>query len=281
MASIAILSHQHDRILWPRADGVGYNCPYLAGRMALTLIERGHQVEIVHGLRARNPDPDLAILHVDLTRVPAEYLAFAAGFRNCLNATVADIAKTAISGALFADRPDWDGPVIVKSDLNCNGGGESAKQARRTGQAPAPSPAPDYPIFARIADVPEHLRNDPSLVIDRFLPEREGELYAIRHWVFCGEQGHCNRFLSPEPIIKGGNVLRKEPCEVPDALREIRRNLGFDFGKFDFVVHDGDVFLLDANKTPGSPPLLSAADHAALGRLVDGLEALLVRRHDG
>jgi hypothetical protein len=279
MASIAILCHELDRVIWPRRDGNGYNCPYLIGRMVFELIRRGHDVEIVHGPNAKNPDPDLAILHVDLTRVPEDYLAYAAGFRNCLNRNVADISKTRISGALLAGRPDWNGPVIVKSNLNCHAGGENAKNARRKGSAPEVREFPEYAVYDSIRDVPEDLRNDASLAIDCFMPEREGDMYAIRHWVFCGDQGHCNRFISPEMIIKGANVVRKEPCAVPEKLHDIRRSLGFDYGKFDFVMHGDEVYLLDANKTPGSPPLLTAGDKAGVSRLVDGLEAMMYGAH--
>lgn len=280
MAAIAILSHALDRILWPRQDGNGYNCPYLIGRMAMELTHRGHQVEIVHGLEAKNPGADLAILHVDLTCVPADYLDFAGSFRRCLNARVADIRKTTVSMAQLSLHPEWDGPVIVKSNLNCNGSPEVLKNAclAKAGEAPVHPGArefTDYRIYESMGAIPDSLRQLPDIAIDAFMPEREDGLYAIRHWVFCGDQGHCNRFVSSEAVIKGGNVLRKEPCAVPEKLRGIRHNLGFDYGKFDFVVHGDDVYLLDANKTPGSPPLISADDRASLGRLVDGLEACL------
>ncbi len=275
MASIAILAHELDRILWRRRDGNGYNCPYLVGRLAFELIRRGHAVELVHGLRAENPEPDLAILHVDLTRVPDAYLAFAAGFPKCLNVKVADIAKTVVSDVLFDRQPDWDGPVIVKSNLNCNGGSEAAKAALRAGHAPKPAPAPDYRVFDSIRDVPDALRRDPELVIDRFLPEREGEFFAIRHWTFCGDRGHCSRYLSRESVIKGANLIRRDPVPVPEALRRKRAELGFDYGKFDFVMHDGECFLLDANKTPGSPPPLTLADGTYVAALCDGLESYL------
>lgn len=271
MASIAILCHELDRVLWPRRDGNGYNCPYLIGQMVFDLIRRGHDVEIVHGLKAENPDPDLAILHVDLTRVPDDYLAFAAGFRNCLNRKVADISKTAISGALLARRPDWNGPVIVKSNLNCHAGGENAKNARRKGSAPEVRAFPEYAVFNSIQDVPEELGSDASLVIDCFMPEREGDLYAIRHWVFCGNYGHCYRYLSPHPIIKAGNVVAREQVNIPSELIKIRADMGFDFGKFDFVEHRDGIFLLDANKTPGSPPQIALADGVYINNMCNGL----------
>ena len=273
MASIAILCHELDRVLWPRRDGNGYNCPYLIGRMAMEMIRRGHQVEIVHGLEAKNPRADLAILHVDLTCVPTDYLDFAASFKRCLNAQVSDIRKTTVSMAQLSRHPDWKGPVIVKSNLNCHAGGESAKNARRKGSAPEVRTFPEYAVFKSIQDVPEELVGDASLVIDCFMPEREGDLYAIRHWVFCGDKEFCSRYVSAEPIIKGSNVIRREPTPVPEALRLKRTELGFDHGKFDFVVHDGECLLFDANKTPGSPPPLALADGIYVATLCDGLES--------
>jgi hypothetical protein len=38
---------------------------------------------------------------------------------------------------------------------------------------------------------------------------------------------------------------------VPDELRTLRQQLGFDYGKFDYGLVDGEVFLYDANSTPG------------------------------
>ena len=38
--------------------------------------------------------------------------------------------------------------------------------------------------------------------------------------------------------------------EVPDELRQIRRELKFDYGKFDYTMVDGRPVLFDANRTP-------------------------------
>ncbi len=51
-----------------------------------------------------------------------------------------------------------------------------------------------------------------------------------------------------------------------------------DYGKFDFVMHDGAPVLLDANRTPGIPPASSDVLHARAAQLADGLEALLYGR---
>ncbi len=41
-----------------------------------------------------------------------------------------------------------------------------------------------------------------------------------------------------------------ELASTPDAIRGLRRRLGIDYGKLDYVVHDGEVVLLDVNRTP-------------------------------
>jgi hypothetical protein len=53
------------------------------------------------------------------------------------------------------------------------------------------------------------------------------------------------------PIVKAGNRTRHEYLkEVPVELRAIRKRLGMDFGKFDYVIFNGEPVLLDVNKTP-------------------------------
>jgi hypothetical protein len=52
-------------------------------------------------------------------------------------------------------------------------------------------------------------------------------------------------------VIKSHSVLRREPIsDVPVELRQVRRELGFDFGKFDYGIVDGRVVLYDVNRTP-------------------------------
>ncbi|HEX2879540.1 MAG TPA: hypothetical protein VHO25_08375, partial [Polyangiaceae bacterium] len=39
----------------------------------------------------------------------------------------------------------------------------------------------------------------------------------------------------------------------PEIVKR-KEELGFDIGKFDYVMHEGRPVLLDTNKTVGSPP---------------------------
>ncbi len=78
--------------------------------------------------------------------------------------------------------------------------------------------------------------------------------------------------------MKASTAVRREPAPVPDDLRLRRAELGFDFGKFDFVIHEGRAVLLDANRTPSRPPNLSSSQQREISSLADGFERLISGR---
>src|SRR5262245_35758307 len=80
----------------------------------------GVDVVVHQGLR-NAPEADLAILHVDLTVTPPEYLELGARYPRCLNLAVTDISKRRISRNLVTRDDDYDGPVMVKTDRNYGG----------------------------------------------------------------------------------------------------------------------------------------------------------------
>lgn len=255
---ILVITHAQDQLFYPGPSG-GMTSDYMLGPILDELHETGHEINVSRGLPGKTPPADLAILHVDLTVVPPEYAAFAAAFPRCLNLRALDVSKRSVSDALY-DGDDWTGPVIVKSNYNFKG----LPELRRNRMDEAVGRAPSYPALKETYDyrifdspglLPPELAADPSLVVEKFMPEREGEAYATRFWVFAGEEERCVRFCSSDPIVKASNSGDMEFCEVPDALREKRAALGFDYGKFDFVMHEGAPILLDANKTPGAPPV--------------------------
>jgi hypothetical protein len=108
-----------------------------------------------------------------------------------------------------------------------------------------------YPIFDSIDAVPDAVWDDEEFVVERFLPERRDGRYWVRTWLFFGDRDQHATFFSDHPIVKGGNIRGYEPLgDVPQELRRIRRNLRFDFGKFDYTMVDGRPILFDANRTP-------------------------------
>lgn len=236
--------------------------PYSIARLLPVWVGDGHQVSLAYGPR-RVPQGDLLFLHVDLSVVPQDYREVAARFPVAINARIVDIRKSRTSTHLLQRGSAWDGPVIVKSDLNF--GGEPERRllgltaARPLVQADGSTlhacPLAEYEVYARLAEVPDAHWRHPGLVVERFLPERHGELYQLRTCHVLGEdvQGYVHR--SPHPLVKGSTVVeRLEVAPHPGVLAR-RRELGLDYGKLDYVVHGDEAIVLDVNKTTGGGSL--------------------------
>ena len=252
--------------------------------------EAGHLVTFLRGARRFVP-ADLAFVHVDLSVVPDEYLALAASYPAAVNGRVRDVRRSTTSENLVTAGDGWSGPVIAKSDLNYGGGpelesgfgrfagrGAFGRRLLRVADRIRPGilPSPfgswrDYRIFDHRDAVPPRLRRDRRVVIERFLPEIEGGLYHLGMYQFLGDRWSCVRIASPEPLVKAGNSVRLEHVEPHPLLEEWRRRLHLDYGKMDYVLHEGRPVLLDANKTVGAggfasgPELEARRRHRAAG----------------
>ncbi len=253
MAHIAILTHTYDD--FP-------NRPYLLHGLAPHWVAAGHQVSAAEGLD-KLPDADIAVLHVDQSLVPAAYAQALKRYPAVINGRALDIRKKLVSTQQLRSGDPWRGTVIVKTDLN-RGGAPEMRHLHRLHEAGLPPDAAlagmafskePYPILPSMADVPQAIWDNPGLVVERFLPERDPRGYWMRVWVFLGQQERCTRYLSADPLVKAGNILARETVAVPDEIRAQRERLGFDYGKFDFVVSDGKAVLLDANRTPFAAPV--------------------------
>ena len=76
--------------------------------------------------------------------------------------------------------------------------------------------------------------------------------------------------ISDDPIVKAGSSGNVQlEAAIPEVLRARRSELGFDYGKFDYVLQAGQPVLLDANSTPGfsrqSAKLRGYAEQLAAG----------------
>jgi hypothetical protein len=225
-------------------------------------------VAIVHGPGEQLPDADLAILHTDITAVGEDYGRLVDHYPRVINGRVRDTSKTVFSDLLVRRDSGWRGPVIVKTNLNYGGMREMRQRylngdmtSTITIQRPWRRVAwlEDYPVFDSPAGVPNGVWQNPNLVVEKFLPDRnaDGE-YLLKVWVFLGDREIYYQGVSNEPVVKGENTLRREfldPSDLPAALRETRRRLGFDYGKFDFGLAGGAVALYDVNRTPAFPRL--------------------------
>lgn len=254
---------------------------YMAHLLARFWRERGHKVYLQCG--TENPPPaDLAVLHVDLTTVPQAYVDTARRYPRVINLGVTDISKRRFRGDDILTRPgDWPGPVIVKTNANFGGRidqyirdcliqlGESAVDV-----APAPV-LTDYAVYPSADAVPAEFWATQDYVVERFTPERDAHGNYMRVWVFLGDCERSMRYRSDAQVIKSSNFLDAQPVPVPDELRGWRARLGFDFGKFDYVMHEGRCVLLDVNRTPGAPPLQLPGVIESYRALAAGVEQFL------
>jgi len=146
---------------------------------------------------------------------------------------------------------------------------------------PTASRVEEYRLLARLGEVPDRVWSDPGLIVERFLPEIDSDgNYVYRTWMFMGRHEYCNKFIARDWMVKGEAAIGHEFTAVPDELRAERERLNFDYGKFDFVIHQGVPFLMDANRTPG---IAKRVDHIMLGKareLAEGLHELVVG-HEG
>ena len=280
MAKIVLITHTYDKFT-ARNYLFAYKRKYLIRYVLRDLRKRGHKIAVMAGPDNHIPG-DVALLHADCSVVSPEYVEAAARFPFAINGTVADIRKSVISDAVMSPDSDWRGPVIVKTDLNGMGTPEGLHNFRARAQGhPLPHPnlriLKPYEIYPSLGDVPGDLRDDPRLVVEKFIPEPDPDGYAIRNWIFMGDHEKCMRNVSRSRIVKGLELIRQEPVEVPDAIRERRRQLGFEYGKFDFVIHDGAPVLLDANRTPMSPRPMRKLHARNAWKYADGFERLIAK----
>jgi hypothetical protein len=260
----------------------------------------GFRVVVVAGADEFVP-ADVALLHVDLSVVPGAYRRLAERYRRVVNGRVLDIRKRSVS-RLVVDREGPDpGPVIVKTDWNCGGLREfrlgylespiaralhrldrgdltaralSRVEARRSWRRRRVLPVGAYRVYAGRSEVPAGVWENPNLVVERFVAEREGPDYCCRHWLFFGDREVHRRTVASDPVVKARARLSRLPDPVPDELRRIRERLGFDYGKFDYGLVDGEVVLYDANRTPGA--LADSSRHAeTVDVLSGGLASML------
>ena len=240
---------------------------YVVSALANYWREDGIEVRYLFGTREAVP-ADLLIVHVDLSVLPADYLRFARRYPRVLNGQVRDIRKRAFSRLLLSRCSDYGGPVIVKTDLNCGGQPEIRHfrhQIRRANPllrlwhrrrlacfiAAQGAAADTYRVYPSLQAVPDEDWDEPSRVVEKFVPERIEGRYAVRTYHFLGNSESFYLLLSDQPVVKGTTGVEARAFEPDPRLRVLRRALGFEYGKFDYVLHEGEPVLLDINKTVG------------------------------
>lgn len=242
--------------------------------------EDGHEVIFLFGIDKFVP-ADIIFVHVDLSVVPDSYLEFAARYPIAINGSIKDTRKSAYIPNLLKKGDSYDGPVIIKSNNNSAGIPERTRAGlfgrihektlraihRFRGEATPLTirTALDYKVYDHLREVPRIYFYHPGLVIQKFTPEMDENFFYTNSIFFLGDQISCGRLKAKNPIVKDDTLidLERNVEPHPDILA-LRKKLKFDYGKFDYVIHQGDAILLDANKTVGWPPNLSGKSEAML-----------------
>jgi hypothetical protein len=114
------------------------------------------------------------------------------------------------------------------------------------------SPYRGYLVYDSLDRVPAAVWSDDSLLVERFVPEREDGVYRLRRCHFLGSAMSNIVFRSREPVAMGRTLYDPQRVDPPDEILEIRHRLGLDFGRLDYAMVDGRVALFDINKTPSA-----------------------------
>lgn len=258
-----ILLHERDR----NAERLAYQIWGLAD------VWRSWGIEIIvqHGVD-RFVEADVVVNHVDLTVVPEPYVRHMARYAVAINGRCTDISKRLVSRQLVGADDRWDGPVIVKTDRNYGGELEQlilrsraervwdelrVRLSRHPWRIRRTLSTHDYAVVRSLSAVPVDVWRNPHLVVERFLPERDGDLYVLRTLALFGDRWISRRRTSVSPIIKSENAVRIEDVEPhPEAFAEARR-LSLDRGRVDYVVHNGRAVVLDVNRTNTMGPAMT------------------------
>lgn len=254
---IAIITHEIDEF---------QQSNYLLRHLSRIWERDNIEIAVVKGVKQDLPEADIAILHTDITVVGEDYIGLFNHYPLVINRAVTDISKTVFSDLIVTRNNGYNGKVIVKTNANFGGMRERQKKFSEgdwnsTIEIQRPwrrvEWMAEYPVFDSPSAVPGGVWRNDRLVVEKFLPEKnsKGE-YLLKVWVFFGDRGIYYQCVSDEPVIKSHNLIRREFLdvnEVPEAIRKERARMGFDYGKFDFAIHEGEPVLYDVNRTPGGP----------------------------
>ncbi|MGZ5038540.1 MAG: hypothetical protein ACXWF0_16470 [Usitatibacter sp.] len=272
MATIVFLEHALQ-------DSLGIR--YMAHEFIAPWERAGHRV-LIHRGTAPPPPGDIAILHVDLTVVPEPYLEVMRRYPRVVNGATGDIRKSRYSDCILARGDPWDGRVLIKTEGNHGGHVDDAllRMAIDAGiaeVADVPTVMDHYYLCDSTRHVPDAIWSTPGVIVEKYIPEEDESGNHIRVWTFFGGEDRSSRYRARVPLIRFADYIDREAVPVPDEMRAKRARLGFDFGKFDYVMHDGRCHLLDANRTPGAPEAFvnDAAVRASLDQLAGGIEMFL------
>lgn len=280
-------------ILFHELDPLAGSPIYLITSLAKIWADRGIDIEILKGVPDRT-DADLIIPHIDLTEYPPAYKLFFKQHANVLNKNIVNTAHSSFSRIRVLPGDPWEGPVIVKTDAQYGGFADRRyldpasirltlmvrlKRIfyRRIMKRPLPINFATtqtifprhYPVFDSLDAVPLAAFENPALIVERYIPEQDGELNGVRSSLFLGNRSVDELKKSAEPIIKTEwtDIVDRVPAN--QFVTSFRNEIGFDYGKIDYVVHDGETTIFDLNRTPVVPEKAQNEQELGLADAID------------
>jgi hypothetical protein len=217
------------------------------------------------------PEADGAFIHVDLSVVPASYTEQAARYEYRWNSSIHDIRKRSLCTGLIQPEAVYEGPVMVKTNLNHAGIPERNRVIHQNLQRrrkwlkkfwpgwrqkhlevePSQLNKSHYQVFPSLDQVPPEMRYSEDWVMQTFLTEPMAEGYALHEYYFLGGAGYVRAEVGAEPCFTSGRIVSERVDSIPPELLALRRRLGLDYGKIDFIMQENRPFVFDVNKTVG------------------------------
>lgn len=205
---------------------------------------------------------EAAFLHIDLTELPEEYHGIRHLYQRTINGDALSIQRHLYSTLWLREDEAHDGPVIVKTVLNCRGLPElhwRKYQSAWTWIAHASrkllSPGfkerecPSYRVYRSVGEVPDNVWQDERLMVEKFaFPTLDLPVVKHRcHFLFDTELNMKQSF--DDVLCSSKKILSNEVADgpVPDAVHAVRRRLKLDYGAIDYFVVGDNAVVVDAN----------------------------------
>lgn len=206
-------------------------------------------------------EADLLFLNLGRAVVPEDYTRFAAQYPVTFNAGAADLRKHRYADGQLLAGSAYRGPVIVRMDSGYTPPAAPSASplsflrklnGRRAAHLRDAAVTSSYRIYASINDVPAE-NFGPGFIVQKFLPEQDTGRFVLRQHYFLGEEHFLGIQTSGAAIIHTGTPSSLEEWTPPEKLLDLRRHLGLDYGRIDFVLVDGKPFVLSVNRAPVLP----------------------------
>ena len=228
---------------------------YAIDHFALRWRKAGYKV-IDHIGLGDIPEADLVFIHIDLTVIPQEYIDFIKKIPRAVNGKIFDISRRSFSKLILSPNDNYSGKVIVKTNANFGGLPEFGLNRKWYGKRfqrwSTRMFLDEYPIFDHLDKVPKGVWKNKNLIVEPYIFNKQEKVFSVNYYMFFGDKEISGRLTCHDrKLLKFDNCSNDELIPLPEEVKEWRKDLNIDFGRFDYLEKDGEYFLIDINKTEG------------------------------